>query len=77
MKMDHCLRYVETLLIIADQPAPARHPNERAFDYPASGQHLEARDVVRSADDLHYEVAVGGSVEQFGAVVGRIAKQML
>ncbi len=75
--MDHRFRYVETLLIVADQPAPARHPTERALDHPVSGQQPKVGDVVRPVDDLHCEVAVGSSVEQLGAVVGRVAKQML
>jgi len=32
--VDHCLRDVDPLLIIADEPFPARHPTEGALDDP-------------------------------------------
>jgi hypothetical protein len=76
-KIDHRLRHVEALLIIADEPAPACHSAEGPLNHPAPRQHLEAGDVVRPPDDLDGKVAQSGRIEQLGAIVGPIAKQVL
>jgi hypothetical protein len=75
--VDHGFGYIEAGLVIAHEPAPACHPAESAFYDPAPRQHFEARVFVGSAYDLQHEVPKHSFVEQLGAVIGAIGKQML
>ncbi len=51
--IDHGLGDVDALFVVADRPAPARHPGEAALDGPAPRQPLEAGlcvDAARAVD---------------------------
>jgi hypothetical protein len=74
---DHRLRDVDTLLVVAHEPAPSGHPSEGALDDPAAWQDLEAVLAVGSADDLDDELEVGGLVHKFEPVVGAVGEQVL
>ena len=71
------MRDVEAGFVVAHQFAPARHPAERALHHPAPGQHLEARLSIAPAHDLKDEIPEHGLVEQLGAGVRPIGKQVL
>lgn len=49
--MDDGIGDVDPLLVIANEPFPARHPTESALHDLAPWQHLEARLLARAADD--------------------------
>ena len=75
--VDHGLGHIEAGFIVTHEPAPARHPAEGSFHYPAPRQQFEAWLGVGPAHDLQHEVAKRRLVEQPGAVIGAIGEQML
>lgn len=74
--MDHCLRHVEALLVVAPEPAPACYLTEGALDATAVGQHPEAGNIVRLADNLEDEVPQRRRIQQLGAAASTVAKQV-
>src|ERR1700744_109147 len=75
--MDHGLGDIEALLEVADEATPADHPSESALDHPSARQHLKARLAIDAAHDLDDEVEERRLVEQLGAVVSAVGKQVL
>jgi len=39
---DHCMGYVDALLVVTHEATPFRHPCKGSLDHPMSGQDLEA-----------------------------------
>src|SRR6185312_8993059 len=75
--VDHGLGDITALLIVTDQPPPARHPTKRSLDHPAARQHVEALLAGQLAHDLDDEVAVSRRAHQLTAIVGGVCEQML
>ena len=75
--VDHGAGHVQAHLVVAHQPAPARHPAECALDDPAARQHLEAFLVRQLADDLQGEALVGREAREPTMVVGAVGEQVL
>ena len=67
--MDHGFGHIEARLVVAHEPAPARHPAKSTFDHPTSRQHFEAWAFVGSAYDLQHEVPEQGFVEQLTLIL--------
>src|SRR5262245_39203828 len=75
--VDHRLGDVEALLIVAHQAAPPDEPADRALDDPPPWHNLEAWIAVEPTNDRDDEAEKGGLVQQRGAVIGAVGKQML
>ena len=75
--VDHGLGYVEALLVVPNEAAPAHHPAEGSLDDPSPRQHLETLLVVGSPDDFDYKLKKGRLVHQRQPVVGAIGEEML
>lgn len=75
--VDHGPGDVETLLEVADEPAPADQPSESPLDDSSAWQHFEPWFAVDAAHDLDNEVEERRLVEQPGTVVGAVGEQML
>lgn len=74
--LDHGLRDVETLFVIAHEAAPAHH-RSGSLDDPTAGQNVEALLAFDAAHDFDDEVQEGGFVHELGPVVGAIGEEML
>lgn len=74
--MDHGVGDIEALLIVAHEPAPARHPAERALDHLASRIHLGAFLTRELAHDADGEVLVGRQARKLATVVGAVSEQV-
>ena len=72
--MDHGLRDVEALLVVAHQAPPTDHPAEGPFNDPPPGDNLKAALLVRPAYALDGEVGERGFVNELGPAVGAISK---
>ncbi len=74
--MNHGLRYVRALLVVAYEPTPANHPPKGALNHSAARQDGKARVLLVTACHLNHEVEGCGLVHQRCTVVCAIGKQV-
>lgn len=62
--LDHGLRGVEALFIVAHETTPADHPAKGALDDPALWQDLEPSLLIGATDDLEDKVLVAAPIRR-------------